>query len=195
MRKMNRFVLAIIMCVTLVFLTACIKQNSEKRPPKEKWVQIILQATVESIDLEASEVTLRGAEGSLVTLGVNPEANRLKEVSVGDLVNTEYFTYVMAEFRKPTKEEIEKPFIILANGGKAQDDMPPGASVGAIIRAVVTIERINLGAKQVTIKGPRGKYLTLPVKDQDLLEDLEIGETTILTYAQAFAMSLEKVKK
>ena len=63
---------------------------------------------------------------------------------------------------------------------------------GAIVQAVVTIEAINREERKVTIKGSRGKHVTLPVKDQALLEDMkEIG---IMTYAEAVAISLEKVK-
>ena len=195
MRKANRFILAITLCMTLVFLIACSKQSSEKRPPKEKWVRVTLLAKVESIDLKAAEVTLRGPKGSLVTLEVNPKDNRLSEVSLGDNVKTDYLTYFMAEFREPTKEEMENPLVVLSAAGKAPEDMPPGASMGEIVKAVVTIEGINLEEQQVTIKGPRGKYITLPVADKKLLKDLKKGETSVLTYAKAVALSLEKVDK
>jgi hypothetical protein len=59
---------------------------------------------------------------------------------------------------------------------------------------VVTIVGINQPGRQVTIKGPRGKYATLPVEDQALLKDMKIGEVGILTDAEAVAFSLEKVK-
>ena len=57
-----------------------------------------------------------------------------------------------------------------------------------------TIEIINREDKLVTIKGPRGKYVTLPAKDPALLEELKIGEVLVMTYAEALALSLEKVK-
>ena len=76
----------------------------------------------------------------------------------------------------------------------APAEKPPGAAAGIVVRAVVTVEVINRGDKLVTIKGPKGKYLTLPVEDMSLLTDLEIGEVVILTYAEAVALSIEKVK-
>ena len=47
---------------------------------------------------------------------------------------------------------------------------------------------------RAAMKAPRGRYVTLPVKDQALLEDMKPGEIGIMTYAEAVAISLEKVK-
>jgi hypothetical protein len=44
----------------------------------------------------------------------------------------------------------------------------------------------------VTIKGPRGKYMTFPVEDKALLGQLKVGELVIMTYAEAIAVSLVK---
>jgi hypothetical protein len=45
---------------------------------------------------------------------------------------------------------------------------------------------------EVTIRGPRGKYVTLPVVDGDLLKQLYAADMVVLTYAEALALSLEK---
>ena len=98
----------------------------------------------------------------------------------------------MAEFREPTPEEKEEPLVILVGAGKAPEGMDPSATVGAVVQAVVTIEMINHDTKEVTIKGPSGKYLTVPVEDQTLFRQLKVGEIVVLTYAEAMALSLEK---
>ena len=46
----------------------------------------------------------------------------------------------------------------------------------------------------VTVKGPRGNFVTVDVEDKALIEKLNVGEVGILTYAEALALSLEKVK-
>ena len=57
-----------------------------------------------------------------------------------------------------------------------------------------TIEIINREDKLVTIKGPRGNYVTLPVEDESLLEDLKVGEVGVITYIEAFVLAIEKTE-
>jgi len=165
-----------------------------RRPPREKWLLVSIQASVESMDLENRLATLKGPAGNLVTIEVGDGVKRLDEIAVGDVVTADYYTYLLAEFRDPTPEEEEEPLVILAQSGKAPEGFPPGAAVGAVVRAVVTVEMINESTSDVTIKGPRGKYLTVPVEDPSLLKALKVGEVGVLTYAEALALSLEKVE-
>ena len=170
-------------------------QSKDRRPPKEKWIQVTLRASVEAIDLEKRLVTLKGPDGNLATVEVDKRVKRLNEFKVGDVVSAEYWTYIKAEFRDPTPAEKKEPLVVLAEAGKAPEGMDPAAVVGAVVRGVVTVEMINRPDMQVTIKGPRGKYLTFPVADQTLIEQLKVGEVVVLTYAEALALSLEKVAK
>ena len=165
-----------------------------RRPPRERWLLVSIQASVESLDLESRLATLKGPAGNLVTIEVGEGVERLDEIEIGDVVTADYYTYLLAEFRDPTPEEEEEPFVILAESGKAPEGFPPGAAVGAVVRAVVTVEMINESTSEVTIKGPRGKYLTVPVEDLSLLKELKVGEVGVLTYAEALALSLDKVK-
>lgn len=194
MRKIHLLIIVVLISMTFAFTNVFSKESTDRRPAKEAWMLFTIQAAVESIDLKTREVTLRGPLGNLVTLEAGKRVKRLDEISVGDIVTTDYWTYLKAEFRDPTPEEMSNPLSYLAESGRAPEGMPPGAEVGAIVQAVVTIEAINREERKVTIKGPRGKYVTLPVKDQALLEDLKQGEVGIMTYAEALAISLEKVE-
>jgi len=71
--------------------------------------------------------------------------------------------------------------------------MAPGAIVGAVMRGVVTIEALNRPYMVATVKGPRGNYVTIPMEDAEFMTKLHIGQVVILTYAEAVAVSLEKV--
>ncbi len=44
-----------------------------------------------------------------------------------------------------------------------------------------------------TVRGPRGNYVTIQMEDKELIKELKIGEVLILIYAEAVAVSLEKV--
>ncbi len=168
------------------------QQTEERRPPRSAWTLSALVARVESIDYATREVTLRGQFGELVSIEADDSIQRLDEIAAGDFVVAEYWTYIKAEFRDPTPEEKDNPLVILAAGEKAIAEAPPGASIGAIARAVVTIEIINRPDMLVTVKGPGGNYVAVSVEDSELIKELRIGELLVLTYAEALAISLEK---
>lgn len=163
-----------------------------RRSPRAALDMIDIEARVEAIDFEKREVVLRGPMGNLTTIKAGEEAKRFNEIEAGDIVKARFWTYLQAEFREPTEDEIAIPLVILAEAGKTIKDLPPGAVVGALVKAVVSIEIINRPDMMVTVKGPRGNYATIPVADAKILEELRIGEIVILTYAESVALLLEK---
>jgi hypothetical protein len=70
----------------------------------------------------------------------------------------------------------------------------PAGEVGAVVVAVVEVVGINMEGKEVAIRGPRGKSLIMPVEDEAILKNLKTGERVIMTYAEAFALTLKKVE-
>lgn len=161
---------------------------------KEKWITVDIQATVKQIDMKTREVTLMGPNGNLTTITAGAGVERLNEIKIGDIVDAKYLTYIEVEFRKPTAEEESVPFVIVTEMSKAPPGMPPGAQVGVIVQAVVSIEIINRPYMEVTIKGPRGNYVTIPVEDKKLITEIRVGQRLVMTYAEAVAVSLVKVK-
>lgn len=152
-----------------------------------------MEGTVTSIDSNTREITVMGPKGDLLTVNAGEEVKRFNEIKVNDIISFEYYTYIKAEFRQPTSEELEEPLVVVAEGGKAPENMDPAAVLGAVVKAVVTVEVINRPEMLVTVKGPRGNYVSIPVEDTSLLEQLHIGEVVVLTYAEAVALSLKKM--
>jgi len=165
----------------------------DKRPSREKWDQVSMQGTVTEINAETREITLMGTDGGLVTMTAGEDVKRFAEIGVDDVIKFEYFTYIKAEFRDPTPEEVAEPVQMIAEAGKAPEGMDPGAVVGAVVKAVVTIEALNRPFMVATVSGPNGNYVSIPMEDEKLMTELHIGEVLILTYAEAVAIALEKV--
>jgi len=186
----------VLLFISLAFISSNVfsQASTDRRPPKEKWDYVQIQATVQAIDHMKREVTLMGPNGNIVTVDVDEDVKRLNEVKVGDVVATEYWVYLRAEFRDPTADELKVPLIAVEEGGEAPSGMAPSAAVGAIVKAVVTIEIINLPAMVVTVKGPRGRYVSVAVENQEIIKELNVGEVVIMTYAEAMAISLKKIK-
>lgn len=183
-----------ILILLIFFSTYTFGQDiKDTRPPKEKLSLITTQGKVTEINKETRKVTLMGPQGELVSVTASDAVERFDEIAVGDVVTFDYYTYMKAEFRQPTAEELEEPLVVLVEDGRAPDSMGPAGIVGAEVKAVVTIVILNLPYMQVTVKGPRGNYTTLPMEDAELITQLHIGEVVILTYTEAMAVSLEKV--
>jgi hypothetical protein len=162
---------------------------------RKEAVLVTVTASVVAIDPATREVTLKGPLGNTVTFTVDKRVQRLDEVKVGDLVRADYYVSLAAELRKPTAEEQKHPLVVLDAAGKA----PPGASPAAgglrRFKVVTTIEGLDRPTQTVTVKGPRGNYLTARVADPSRLTKVHIGDTIVITYTEALAISLEKVEK
>jgi Cu/Ag efflux protein CusF len=188
----------IIMALFSVFFVGCQAskdvQSDHRRPSREKTDTVVIAAEVTAVDSQARTVTLMHKDGKPFTLQVGDTVRRFDEIQVGDVVKAEYVTYMLSEFRDPTPEEYQEPLVVIEGAEVSTDNLPPGAAVGAVVKAVVEVAAKDLDSKLVTLKGPRGNYVILPVEDESLLEDLKIGERGVITYAEAVALTLEKIK-
>lgn len=186
-------------CVVLLFtilLTSQITFAQDKDseiPTKEISETVEVKGTITEINKETRDITIMGTKGDLHTITAGPEVERFDEIEVGEIVTFDFYKYVKAEFRKPTEAELAEPLVIIAEAGKAGLDVEPGAAVGAMVKAVVTIQVINLPFMYVNIQGPKGDFTTVHMKDKDLIQKLHVGQVVILTYAEAVAVSLTKV--
>jgi len=136
-------------------------------------------------------MTLKGPTGQLETFTVDKSVQRFNEAKVGDKVSIDYYLGFNAVVRKPTPEEERNPLVVLDTAGKAGPNAPPAAHGMRQIRAVVTIESLDRTAQTVTVKGPRGKYYVARVADPSRLEQVRIGDTILMTFTEATAISLK----
>jgi hypothetical protein len=148
--------------------------------------------TITDIDYANREITLKGPEGQLETFVVDKKVQRFNEARVGDKVAIDYYLGVDAEVRPPTNEEQADPLKVLDTiKVRTGSDAAPSAYDVRRVRAVVTIEGLDKSAQTVTVKGPRGKYFTARVKDPSRLDKVRIGETIVMTFTEATAVSLK----
>lgn len=180
--------------IAFIFLSINVyaQEDQDIGTSREKWSLVTLQGTVTDIVKETREITLMGSKGDLVTITASDAVERFDEIAIDDVITFDYWTYMMAEFRQPTAEELAEPLVVIAEGGKAPEGVDPAAVVGAIIKAVVTIEVLNRPNMLATVKGPRGNYMTIEMEDKELITQLHIGQVVILTYAEAIVVSLKK---
>ena len=61
-----------------------------------------------------------------------------------------------------------------------------------MVKAVTKVQSIDQAKKTVTIKGPRGNTHEIAVKDPATFQKLKEGDTIVITFTEAVAISLEK---
>jgi hypothetical protein len=162
---------------------------------RKEAVLVTITASVEAINPETREVTLKGPLGNTVTFTVDQRVKRLNEVKVGDFVRADYYVSIAAELRKPTSEEEKNPIVLLDAAGKAPPGTSPAAGGLRRFKVVTTIEGLDRPTQTITVKGPLGNYLTARVADPSRLTQMRIGENIVVTYTEALAVSLEKAEK
>jgi len=165
------------------------------RLAREETVLVTVTASVEAIDQATREVTLKGPLGNSVTFTVDQRVKRLNEFKVGDLIQADYYLSLAAELRPPTPEEAKTPLIMLDAAGKAPPGTSPAAGGLRRFKVVTTIEGLDRPTETITVKGPLGRYLTARVADPSRLTQMRIGDNIVITYTEALAISLEKVRK
>ncbi len=165
----------------------------ELRGNNERTTVKSISAVITEIDPKTREITLEGSLGNLITLTAGPEVARFDELAVGDMVNATYTTSVSGELREPTEEELANPLVVLdADAVTASKDEDPGAAVGVTVRAVCTIEGMNRATKTVMLKDSDGDFHIIEDVDPAKMAGVNIGQTIVVTYTEAFALSLDK---
>lgn len=122
-----------IVIIMIASLTGSIYAQ-DKRPSREKWNEVSMQGTVTDINAETRDITLMGTDGGLMTITAGEDVERFDEIAIDDVIKFDYFTYLKAEFRDPTPEEVAEPVQMIAEAGKAPEGMDPAAVVGAVVK-------------------------------------------------------------
>jgi hypothetical protein len=137
------------------------------------------------------ELTLKDSQGRIETFVVAKTVPGLNEAKVGDKVSLEYYVGFNAEVRKPTAEEMQNPLVVVETVGRGGAAADPADHIVRRIRAVVTIEGMDRAAQTLTVKGPRGKCYVARVADPSRFDKVQIGDTIVMTFTEAAAVSLK----
>ena len=158
----------------------------------EESAEFTVTATVQAINHATREVTLKDAAGDAVTIVVDKRVKRLDEVKVGDEVTADYFVSLAGELRPATAEETAHPIVAVAVAARAPQEKEPAAGAVRAVKVVTTVQAVDLANMLVTLKGPMGDHITFRAKKPENVKKLRVGDTIVVTYTEAMAVSLEK---
>jgi hypothetical protein len=168
------------------------KPTAEKPLSAERTILVTVTAKVQAIDHAKREVTLKGPLGNVVSFVVDESVKRLNEVKVGDEVTADYYISLAGELRAPTEEEKKTPLTILAGTVRAPKGASPAGGALRAFKVVATVIGLDLPTQSVTLEGPLGNSGSIRAEHVENLKQLRLGDTVIVTYTEALAISLQK---
>ena len=152
-----------------------------------------IKATVEALDLDARDITLKGPKGRLITLRVEERVRNLPQVQVGDEIVVRYHESVGLQLRRLEMGESVPYEETTTAAAETVQSQTPGAARQFTVAAYV--EAVSPREKTVTLRGPDGNLFDIYVRDLSLLESLTAGDDVVATYTEAAAVSIELPKK
>jgi hypothetical protein len=154
---------------------------------------VVVTATVEKVDLEKRQVTLRGPEGDVSTIHVGDEVRNLPQVKRGDHVIVTYYESVAFQVLKPGEA---KPSISAADeAGRARLGDKPGAAAAKTVTLVATIMKLDRKAQKAVLRGPEGKTITVDVQNPENFDKVKVGDTVEIVLTEALAIDVQEAPK
>jgi hypothetical protein len=80
----------------------------------------------------------------------------------------------------------------LAQATGAPKEAMPGKTVASTVKVRGTIDAIDKEKGTVTLKGPKGRTLTLEVRDPSKFDVIKVGDPVVATYTEAVAFQVRK---
>jgi hypothetical protein len=182
-------------CVALLGTIPALSQaelDVQVRGDNERVSTKTISAVITKIDANTREITLEGSLGNFITIVAGPDIKRFDEFAVGDLVVATYISSISGELRAPTEAELAEPIVVINAEAVADKTAGPGAAAGVSIRAVCTIEGMNRVTRTVMLKDSDGDFHIIEDVDPVKMSGVALGDTIIVTYTEAFALTLEK---
>ena len=152
-------------------------------------------ATVQKVNLETREVTLKGEDGRVFTIVAGEEVRNLPQVKAGDMVVVAYREATVAEIRPPTEEEKASPRQMVQAAGRAPVGEKPGAAAAQGVRLVGTISAIDMATLGVTLRDLNAGVTTVQARDANNVTKFKVGDPVVFTYTEAVAVAVEPAPK
>ena len=183
---MSRTQLSALAALSSVLLTAASAAAQEPRATARDVVAVT--ARVERIDVFSRSLTLKTADGLAHVLYVGPELTVFSELKTGDNVLVRIVESVIVEARPGAKTT---GIIDTTAAAKKAPEAAQG-DVLQQIKAVVTIESVDLPTQMVVYKGGDNRRVQRQVSDPRLLEGLKAGDVIEITYTRERAIALQR---
>ncbi len=194
--KMLQLALAAAIASTL---SACATDTEKTAAPQTPTLEegviasdtVTLTAKVEAVDQAKRLVTLRGPDGRVVKVKVDPAVKNLPQVKVGDTVTAVYRESIAIEVIRGGGAPGASAEVV---GARAAPGQKPAGLVAERIRITAKIRAIDTAKSRIELQEPNGQVQWLPVQNPGVLRDLKVGDDVQVVYTEALAVAVEPAK-
>ena len=190
-RMFQRIALMALLAAALVAPAAGQEKAAPKGSGERKVADVNSQsitATVEAIDSQRRELTLKGPGGNLVVMEVPPEVKRFNEIKVGDQLTVEYKESLIVDVKKA--DSGAKLGMSQEIGGERKPGAKPSGVLTRRLTATVEVVSTDMKTPSITIKEANGNTQSFRVKDAKRLEGVNPGDKLMITYDEAVAIKV-----
>jgi outer membrane protein W len=146
-------------------------------------------ATVSAIDMATRKVTLRRADGTTFSVVAGPEVRNLAQLRVGDTVSLDYYDTLTLELKKGGTGAPASRTDVVGAGRAELGARPAGAATRETV-IVADVVAVDAAGQNVSLRGPQGNILVLPVKDPEQFRRIAVGDQVQATYVEAVAVAV-----
>ena len=179
----------------LVYAVSAVAQAPAKMVPLAAEA-VVLNATVDSVDVKKRIVVLKDANGNLATMNVSKQINDLEKVKKGDVFLIEHAQAVAVGLTAAVKDA--KPgvssvrSVTVAGKGSAK----PFEETTDTVYATVKISTIDAKTRMVTFTMPNGEKQKVKVDPSVLgLEKFKVGDDVMIEFVDDTAIGFVTPKK
>jgi hypothetical protein len=167
---------------------------AQEKPTKPAFVIAetnVVKATVEDINKEKRQVTLKDEEGHKHTMKLGEDVRNLDQVKKGDEVIAKYYQSAALSLHKagesPSEPQADEAIIV------AKDRDKPGGVVVKTEQITATVEDVDYSKREVKLKDDQGNTRKVKVGDRvKKLDEVKKGDQIVARYTEALAVSVEK---
>ena len=152
-----------------------------------------ISAQVVGIDKATRTVTLKGPKGNVVDVVAGGEVRNFDQIKVGDLVVARYVEALTLELKKTKVAAGDVK--VREEAAKAKPGERPAAAGARQVTVVADVVAVDPVKSTITLKGPKGKEVTLIVQNPEQFKVVKKGDQVEATYTEALALSVEPAPK
>ncbi len=182
----KKIVVALGLCLAAAAWAAPHKEFSASRSQT-------LEAKVTKVDQQKREVTVVQEDGTEATFKAGEKVRNLAQLKAGDKISVMLDQSLTLWVLGP--DEAAPELQVGADVYRAPKGAKPGGSTSTDVSGVATVESIAADKKSVTLKGPRGNFVSLDVRNPANLEGITVGTRIGFAYSETVAVDVMAPKK
>lgn len=184
---MRMLVMTIKACVLMAATPYLVADSTTPRAAEAEQITTT-SATVENVNKEKREVTLKREDGSKVTITVPDTVRNFDQIKAGDTVRAKYTESIALDIRSSSEppSAVQRQTLRRAPVGAR-----PSGEQTQTTEITATVENINKEKREVTLLKPDGDTTEVKVpEDVKKFDTLKKGDQVVVTATQSLAIDV-----